>query len=221
MTSICASSILACGMRVTLLEDNGFTSDAPENYLTSSGLVELQITPVISEGSDRERKSGCDCIIASAKFPDLLKRFNFAISHGQLDPSMMALMLGTQLIEDVDGNAIGFDWPDSGTSCEATPPPKVALEVWSWVWENDQQDESLPYWHWVWPMSRWQVAPFALNADFANVALAGYSQANAMWGQGPFGDDPGHNIGALGSVWQTATPPPAAVCGLQGITPAS
>ncbi len=220
MAAICASSILACGMRITLLDDNGNVADQANNYYVTDNLIDVQMTPEIEQGADRTLKSGCSCIIATAKFPDLLKRFNFQVRVGQLEPGLLGLMLGATVIT-AGGFPIGIDWPDSGISCAATPPPKVALEVWSDVWEDDQQNETLPYWHWVWPMTRWTIGQTNLNEDFLQLPLTGYSLSNGLWGHGPYNDDPGTAIGALGSVWQTADVPPDGVCGLQTVTPSS
>jgi hypothetical protein len=206
-------------MRVTLLDDTGNVHSGSNNYYVTDKLVQLQFTPEVETGSDRTLKSGCDCIIATAKFPDLLKRFNFEIQLGQLEPGLVALMLGGAMISS-GGSPIGFDWPDN-LECGQTPPPKVAIEVWSYVWDIDHQDPTLPYWHWIWPMSQWQVGQSTLNSDVLVPVLTGFSRANPTWGHGPYTDDPGTVIGALGSVWQTSHTPPAANCGLQTVVPSS
>ncbi len=220
---ICASSILACGFRVTLLESDGRVSSDPNNYYVSDNLIELGATPDVSTGADLERKSGCQCIIATAKFPDLLKRFNFRLTLGELEPGLQSLLTGAPMILDDSGTPvpIGWDWPVQ-ISCSDTPPPRVAIEVWSDVWSSDRQDQILPFWHWVWPQTRWQFDPFTLNGDFADMQLVGFSEGNSLWGRGPYGDDAfDHRVGHLGSVWQTAIDPPDGHCGLQTVTPSS
>jgi hypothetical protein len=219
MSAICASSILACGFRATLLDDTGNVHTGSDNYYVTDKMVQLQLTPEIEAGSDRTVKSGCDCIIATAKFPDLLKRFNFEIQLGQLEPGLISLMTGSALISS-GADPIGFDFPNN-LECGQTPPPKVAIEAWSYVWEIDHQSETLPYWHWVWPMAQWQFGQSTLNSDVLIPVLTGYSRANPVWAHGPYNDDPGVPIGPFGAVWQTATAPPAAVCGLQTVVPAS
>lgn len=221
MTAICASSILACGMRVTLLDNVGNVANQADNFYVTNSLVQLVMTPQVETGPEPVLRGGCGCIIASAKFPDLLKRFNFEVQLGQLEPGLVALMTGGTVIES-GPDPIGFDWPDTGVSCSATPPPKVALEIWSYVWEGNQQNPTLPYWHWVWPLTQWQFGPATLNsADFFTPTLTGFSNGNGAWGHGPYNDDPGQVIGDLGSVWQTVTAPPDAECAFQTVTPSS
>ncbi len=222
--AICASSILACGLRVTLLDSTGFVAPEPNNFVTSDNLIQLQLTPEIEAGSDRTLKSGCDCIIATAKFPDLFKRFTFQIDLGELDPALISMMTGAPIVLD-DSDIpvpIGWDWPIQ-VSCADTPPPRVALEVWTDVWESDHQSPTVPYWHWVWPETQWQFGQAQLNTDFFQPVLNGFSIGNNQWGHGPYGDGKpdGSVIGQLGSVWQTADAPPAGVCSYQSITPAS
>jgi hypothetical protein len=217
MTAICASSILACGMRATLLDQTGNVSSDPDNFYVTDNMVQLQFTPDVEAGSDRTLKSGCDCIIASAKFPDLLKRFNFEVQQGALEPGLIALMTGAPLIED-GADPIGWDWPVNA-SCGETPPHQVALEVWSFVWEDNAQNDERPYWHWIWPSTSWQFGQSTLNTDFMVPVLTGFSRGNPVWGHGPYGD--AVTVGDLGSVYQTADTPPSAVCGLQTVSPSS
>lgn len=222
--AICASSILACGLRVTLLTDAGDVDPDANNFYVTKNLIQLQMTPDIETGSDRTLKSGCDCIIATAKFPDLLKRFNFQIDLGELEPALVSLMTGATVVTDLSDTPvpIGWDWPIQ-VSCADTPPPKVAIEVWSDVWESNQQSPTLPYWHWVWPMTQWQFGQAQLNSDFFTPVLNGFSIGNTQWGDGPYSDGKpdGTDVGSLGSVWQTADVPPDGFCGYQTIAPAS
>lgn len=217
---ICASSILACGLRVTLLDSLGNVADQENNYYVTNNLISIAFTPEIETGSDRTLKSGCDCIIATAKFPDLLKRFTFQIDLGQMEPALVALMTGGTLVTD-DSDIpvpIGWNWPIQ-ISCSDTPPPKVAVEVWSDVWENDHQNAILPYWHWVFPLTQWQIGPSKLDSDFAPLALTGYSLGSTQWVHGPYGDPVA--VGQLGAVWQEADGPPTAECAYGTVVPAS
>ncbi len=221
MATICASSILACGMRVTLLDDVGNVANQADNSYVTNNLVQIGVDPNIQTGAEPTLPGGCACLIANAKFPNLLKRFDFAIALGQLDVQLMSLMTGGALISS-GSNAIGMDWPDSGITCGATAPPKVALEVWSYVWVGNAQSTVLPYWHWVWPMTQWQIGSAVLNGtDFFQPALTGFSLGNPAWGHGPYDDDPGTVIGDLGSVWQTADAIPTQICDYTTVTPSS
>lgn len=220
--AICGQSILACGFRATLLDDDGSVADQENNYYVTKDLISIAINPNIEEGSDRVSKSGCDCIIATAKFPNLLKRFDFEINLGSFEPALESLMTGmdVRLDESTIPVPIGVDFPTQ-ISCNDPAPPKVAIEIWSDNWESDHQSPTLPFLHWVFPGSRWNIGPSTLNSDFAPFVLNGFSFGNSLWGHGPFVDAPAQVIGPLGSVFQSADAIPDAVCGWQTVTPGS
>lgn len=218
--ALCPASILACGMRVTLLDDLGNVAATPNNYWVTSNLIEITTSPEVEAGTDLTMKAGCDCIIATYRGPDLFKRFNFELSLGTLEPGLLSLMLGGSVI--LSGtDPIGMGWPNQ-VECTDEPPPKVALEVWSYAWEGSGQAAGLPYIHWTWPATRWQIGQSVLGAtDFFRPALTGFSFGNPLWGEGPYGDGPGEDVPELGAFWFTADAPPDGECAYQTITPAS
>lgn len=220
MASVCGASINACGLRVTELDSEGNVVGTPNNFWVTSKLIEISVTPEVEEGTDVTMKSGCDCIIATFRAADLLKRFNFTISLGQLEPGLIEMMIGGSVILS-GADVIGINWP-TGIDCEASPPPKVALEVWSFNQDVDAQNTLYPYWHWVWPGTQWQIGEASLGAgDFFRPQLTGFSFGNANWVHGPYNDDPGDAIEANGAVWATATAPPTAQCEYQTVAATS
>jgi hypothetical protein len=210
-------------MRVTLLDELGNVADQENNYWVTDKLVSIAVNPEVEAGADLTLKGGCDCIIGTYRGPDLFKRHTFEVSIGALEFGMMALMLGaTPILEGTDpDDVIGLIGPNQ-VSCADAPPPNVALEVWSYAWEDDHQNEGLPYIHWLWPLTRWQVGPATLGVDFFQPALTGFSQSNPLWGAGPYDDDPGVDVGdGPYAVWLTDTAPPDAECAYGTITPSS
>jgi hypothetical protein len=217
VSNICPSSILACGLRVTKLDAVGNVASGANNYYVADDLIQITFTPELAQGSDRELRSGCDCVIASAKFPDLLKRFTLEIQKGELTPALESMMLGSDNVLD-GSDIIGEMWPDN-SACGDTPPPRVAIEVWSEAYEGNGQSQTKPFIHWIFPMSRWSLGQSVLSSDFKTTVLTGYSEPNGLWGHGPYGD--GILVGAQGGYWFEDTGAPAAVCGYQTITPSS
>lgn len=219
MTAICPSSILACGMRVTLLDSLGNVAPGPNNSYVTDGLIQIQFTPDVFTPDERTQVSGCNCVIASAKFASLLKRFDLEIQKGQLEPGLEALMTGADVVLS-GSDPIGAWWPNN-SECGDTPPPFVALEVWSQAFEGNSQSEILPNIHWIWPKTQWILGQSVLNNDFKQDVLTGFSVPNSLWGEGPYGDGPGENVGPQGGYWMTADDPPTAECGYQTVVPSS
>lgn len=219
MAAICPSSILACGMRVTLLDSLGNVASGPNNSYVSDKLIQIQTTPDTFAPAEAQQVSGCNCLVASAKFPELLKRFNLEVQKGALEPALESMMVGTTVVLD-GADPIGEWWQDNSI-CGHGTPPYVALEVWSQAFEGNGQSPTWPFVHWIWPMTRWIQGQSTLNVDFKQDVLTGFSLPNDRWGHGPYSDSPGEVIGPQGGYWFTTDEPPDAVCGYQTVTPSS
>lgn len=211
MSAECLASIHLCRIRVTRLDALGNPAAGPDNLYVSDKPISIGVTPVVSQGSDSELRGGCDCLIATRKGNDLLKRFTLQLDLGVLEPALLEMLLGGTA-HTVGGDVRGVSWP-SGIACGDVQQPNVAIEGWQDAWEDDHQYDVLPYVHWVWPSVRWQIGNFNLQNDFNQPQLNGETRANPLWGD-PYADL-GFNIGALGGFAFTSVAPPAAQCAYQ------
>lgn len=215
----CLSSIGLCAVRVTLLDETGAPAG---DYYVSDKLIDLGFTPVVSEGQDREVRSGCDCIVAASKAPDILKRFTFSLNAGLIEPALIAMLLGQQAILDADDpdNVIGVNWLLDQLACGGTQA-NVAIEGWAKATDVDHPDPDYPWFRFRWPSTQWQLDANTLNADYLNPALTGFSRANTEFGD-PFNDMPSDGTLILDvpffGFWLQHQDPPTAQCGLQTIT---
>jgi hypothetical protein len=219
VTAICPTSILACGMRVTLLDSLGRVAPGPNNFWVTDGLIQLQFTPDVFVPNEITQVSGCNCLIANAKFASLLKRFDLTLDKGQLEPGLEALMTGADVVLDA-GSPIGAWWPDN-SECDKTPPPFVALEVWSQAYLGNAPSPDFPFVHWIWPKTQWILGQSTLAADAKQDQLTGFSIPSSLWGDGPYSDGPGEDIGVMGGYWFTDVEPPVASCGYGTVVPSS
>ena len=103
---VCGVSVLVCRTRVTLLDDDGSVAAGPNNSYVTDNPIRVTVTPVIEAGKDTTLKGGCDCIIASYKGPDLLKRFDLEFDIATIEPAMLSLMLGATLISDTSDTPV-------------------------------------------------------------------------------------------------------------------
>lgn len=216
----CTIPFEICRLRATRLDDLGNVAAGPNNYWVTDKVTEVQINAEIETGDDRVLKGGCGCIIATAKLPDLRKRWTLQITKGSIEPGLEEIMLGDTVIVGA-GSPIGV-WtsPQIGAGCPQ--PPNVAIEVWAKNWLFDHQDPTYPWIEFLFVQSQWQRGQQTLNDDLALSPVAGFTRGNDLWGHGPYAVQPeAVPSGADGGYWFTATDPPAANCAYGTISPSS
>ena len=217
MALACAGTVEICAVRATRLDTNGSVSAEADNVYILQDVIQLQVTPNIREGEERELIGGCGgCIIFSKTDDDNYRRFDLELQAGTLEPGLIEMLTGGVVTEGTDGPVgvvLGAKRP-----C-GTPQPIVAFEAWSKRWTTDDEwDPDYPYWHWVWPASKWILGQNTLQADFGPVVLTGKSRVNTSWGTGPFGDQPASTEDGLVGIWGFAGDLPTATCDYSTIT---
>jgi hypothetical protein len=200
-------------VRVTRLDPAGNPLPGPNNVYVTDKPMMLTVTPDIEAGADRTLTGGCDCIIATYRGFDKLKRFTFEFDLGVLEPALMEMLLGSTAIT-VSGDVRGQWWSLNSFDCSVQTQPNVCFEGWQTAWDGSGPAAALPYVHWIWPGTHWQIAAHTLQNDFNQPKVTGYSEGNTAWGTGIFGDLP-EAAQPLGGFFFTATVPPAASCGYQ------
>lgn len=213
MTVICDAAIHLCRIRVTRLDALGNPVAGPNNVYVTDTPLTLAVKPQIVAGEDKDLVGGCDCIVATYRGYDKLKRFDLELDTSKLEAGLQEMMIGADAILDGSGDPVGVWWP-SQASCSAPAQPNVCFEGWQDAWEDDHQDPVLPYIHWIWPSTFWQIADHTLENDFNQPKITGFSRGNTEWGEGIFSDLP-EAAGPLGGWFYTATLPPFAECGYQ------
>ena len=115
----CGSLIHVCALRVTRLDSQGNVVATDNNSYVTNNVTSVEVDPDIEAGLDSTLVGGCDCIIASYKGTDKLKRFNFNLNLPTFEPALLEMMIGATLIEDTSDIPvpIGIGWPNQ-LSCE-------------------------------------------------------------------------------------------------------
>ncbi len=222
--AVCGSLIHICALRVTRLDSQGNVLDESNNSYVTNNVVSVQVNPVIEAGLDSTLVGGCDCIVASYKGTDKLKRFEFTLELPTFEPGLIEMLTGATLIEDTSDIPvpIGVSWPTQ-LSCSDTQAPNVAVEWWADLWTDDQQDPDWPYVHSIYPSSYWQIGQQTGQNDFANPQFTGFTRTNSLFGD-PYDDLPAPvSSGYLdqGGQFLTTTAPPTAECSYQTVYPNS
>ncbi len=217
MAAPCGVSLHVCTVRITVLGETGYPAAGPGNSYVSDKPLSVNVTPTIEAGADITLTGGCDCVIASYRGTDKLKRFEFEVNVAALEPVMTAMMVGGTVINDGVFN-VGVAWP-AALECGELEP-SVAFEFWTDHWNGDAQDPDYPYIHHVYPNTRWQIGQQQYQNDFAQPVLSGFSRQNLMWGDGPYGDGPGADI-RNGGWFYTDSVPPVGACAAATVAPSS
>ncbi len=217
-TPICAAAIHLCTIRATRLDQLGNPLPGPNNYYVSGNAIQLTVTPTIEAGEDKTLVGGCDCIIATYRGFDKLKRFELELDQGVIEPGLQELLTGGAAILDhttasTTGTPIGLWWP-SQIDCTSPLQPNVCLEAWQDLWQSDHQFATpYQYVRWIWPSTHWQFGASSLMNDFQQPKLTGYTRGNTQWGLGPYHDLP-EACQPMGGYFYDKIRP-AASCGYQ------
>jgi len=212
MAGICDAVINLCAVRVTRLDALGNPTAGPNNVYVTNKPLSIAVTPEIEAGRDLTLVGGCDCIVATYRGPDKLKRFTFEVDLAKIEPGLMEMMIGASVIlSGTSTDPIGL-WYPTQISCDDPVQPNVALEGWQYLWEDDHQASDFPYVHWVWPSTYWQIGQHTLSNDFLQPRLNGFSRGNPNWGN-PYNDAPEDAEPQGGFFYDTAIP--TAACGYQ------
>ena len=224
--AVCGAPIHICALRVTRLDSQGNVVDESNNSYVTDNVVDVQVNPVVETGLDSTVVGGCDCIVVSYKGTDKLKRFEFVLNLPMFEPALIEMLTGATLIEDASTIPvpIGVGWPKQ-LSCADAQAPNVAVEWWSDLWTDDQQDPNWPYVHSIYPSSYWQIGQQTAQNDFSQPQFTGFTRTNTLFGD-PYNDLPVTAAAALaagnpGAEFLTTTAPPASECGYQRVFPNS
>lgn len=212
MAAECLAALHLCRVRATRLDATGSPTAGPNNVVVSDTPMVLSVTPNIEAGQDKTLVGGCDCIIATYRGFDKLKRFDLSLDMGLMEPALFELMTGATAILD-GSDPIGNWFPINQFDCSTPAQPNVCFEGWQTGWDEDQQDATWPYIHWIFPSSFWHYDAQTLQDDFTQPKLTGFTRGNSNWGEGIFGDLP-EAAEQLGG-WFYSTTIPTASCGYQ------
>lgn len=214
----CGPSLQLCAVRVTLLDDVGNISPDTDNVYITDLLLSMAVNPDIQQGANQILTGGCDCTVADYRGTDKLRRFLFQMGTAAVEPGLLALLIGADVITDA-GDIIGVTWP--GPQECGTNPTAVALEFWTRHWVGDAVDPVWPWFHHVYPSTSWQIGNQQYANDFAQPQINGFSRQNLLWGNGPYGDQPAGIDISRGGFYLTAEDPPVATCGFSHVVPGS
>lgn len=190
-----AGSLFALGMRFTRLNANGSPMVGPENAYQTDALVQMQFGLEYEEGEEIIQRNGSGRICLTYKAPDSLKRATITgLQFCTPDPNVLEFLIGGEIIEDAEGNQIGYRAPEVGSE---PMPNGVSVELWT---RAIIEGSYAGYFWWVFPRTFLRPSGdwTASGSDALIPEFEGFGTQNANWGDGPTNDW----VYASDRVWQ-------------------
>lgn len=159
-----ASSIQGNLIRVTKLTDAGAV-DPLWPVMVTNGFISASFSPEFEDGDGINQKAADGSVCAAFKGDDSLTRLSFNLSVCSPDPEQTALIAGGSVLDDGDGNILGYSSPPAGSKI-GNP---VAIEIWSIANVGGKPASDYPYWHWAFPYVKMR---FDGSREFSNGLLA-------------------------------------------------
>src|SRR5262245_47129376 len=124
----CGVSFGLCAVRVTKVDADGVAVGGAGNSYVTDKPISIGLSPNIETGNTFSLRNGCGCSISRFKSNDIFNWFEFTFADGALEPEMVALMLGQDLIAD-GGDQVGMHF--GGALDCGDDEPAVGLEFWT------------------------------------------------------------------------------------------
>lgn len=211
----CYTPLLACRLRVALLEDNGAPDAGAGNVAVSDSLIRIGYSVVVTEGASFEQKNGCGDICVQYQGEDRIKAVNLTIELCHLDFELIALMTGASLVSEPGRTNIGTALP----AVDADLSRRVSVEAWSLAWDGDEQaiddtggSEPL-YIRTIFPSTSWVEGDRTYEEGITRIPLTGRGRSNSQFGNGPGNDLPWGAYTTPKGEYLDDNALPAATCG--------
>lgn len=188
----CYTPLLACRMRVALLDANGAPDDGADHLAVSDSLINVGYSVVVEEGAEFSQKNGCGVTCVQYQGQDRIKAVNLTMELCHLDFELLALMTGASLVSEAGRPNIGTALP----AVDADLTRRVSLEVWSYAWDGDQQaidttgGSDALYIRTVFPSTSWVEGDRTYEEGITRITLTGKGRSNSNFGNGPGNDLP-------------------------------
>lgn len=180
----CGASVQACGIRVSVLEQDGISIPGANMAYITDQLMKLTATPVFFKGVDIQNPNACGTPLVIYKDRDRLIRYDLALDMIFISPEFENMLTGGELFT-LNGFSVGGSSP-AIAAIEA--PYGVSMELWTKHIVNGDYDPIWPYIQWVYPRTYWQVGPDTFDNAAMSRSFTGYTSQNPNYFDGPFSD---------------------------------
>jgi len=204
--------VQAQGLRVARLSATGAPVSGAGNGYQTDGIIQLQETPEIDNGTDIEvtLANGEKCVNVPGQ--PTIKWKNLELTICGVEDELFELIAGNLLIQS-GGNTIGNADPDLGAIAN---PYGISLELWQKMMVGGSQDPTYPWARHIWPKTYGWVKGQAtvLNGHTGWIFTGKATENPGMPSDGPFNDwADSDSIGQVHAMYRTASSPPSSTVG--------
>lgn len=219
--ALCGAHLKPCAIRATRLDENCQFVTGPNNSVTTSALIRLEITPDIEEGEEITQRNGCGEICVTTKDKDEIKRLDAELELCLRDPELIEILTGNPLVLDEEGDTIGGCMRLGQVNCYG-----AFLEIWVKVvgktgkCQATEDGETINWARYIYPCARFTLGGNTFENGLNNLELTGTIEAIPFPLDGPFSDWPGADdlTGDDLECWAyDAEGPPEVGCGYSAI----
>ncbi len=201
----CFPQVHLCAMRIANLDPSGVPQPGAGQLLTIDSMVEIALTPSVTDGDEIKEKTGCGVVGVNYKGPDSLDRFDLKITVLDRNPYVgVALGRGSLLN---DAGVHGYSVPALGP----TSDDAVSIEFWSKRIDDGALAAPNPYAWWVIPkVTNLREDVITKNSGADKPVYIGRAFENVNWYDGPLNDWPVASDRAI--QWFPTSALPAVAC---------
>lgn len=167
--------------RVTRLDNCGAPLVGPRSVGVTDGFVTIDYAAVYAEAEEIEQRNASGGIAFADQPKPQLKWYTAAIAFTGVDPSVLNLVTGQEIVTDADANEVGLRISSDLVTAN------FALEVWTDIPGQLCQDGDEQFGYFLLPfvvngvLGDFQIANAALN-----LTVSGRTQEGSQWGVGPY-----------------------------------
>jgi hypothetical protein len=228
MTSVARTTVQGKIIRATLVDECGEVVVGACAYATSRCFASVSMSDNVEAGEEFKVKAADGLYCTNQRSSPLLNWIEVGITLLQVDPELVAILTGSPVVYDGDGNAVGFQ-----TTTDAFATASFALEVWTGIGKDPYgtpcSGEDTLYGYLLLPwLVEGATGEMTIENGAANLVINAITSNGNQWGTGPYDvvktalGAPSPLLEALPSTahrhmqW-TEIAPPAAAAGCQAL----
>jgi hypothetical protein len=226
MPTICAVPFKVPRIRATRLDSCGNPVEGECSTVVTDGIITVEIAREYEDREDFFKKNADGVFCVKKTDPPLLKWINLTLTFCNVDPDLVNLIAGEELLTDdaTPANTIGFR-----NSEGATGSVNVAIEVWTRTAGGPCGPDETRFGYLLFPwVIEGTISDLTLENGAADFVMTARTQSGSPWGVGPYTVVESAAVATLGDplplfdpvesgdhelwLWTTLDPPTAA-CG--------